>query len=89
MTGYTILLKLGITFSITAEFAEAFPAEINASDGKCSAPGLLLDNILYLFILDSSKRFTLFALPGRPVHSDTNSASPESIVAMQQLCTTT
>ena len=28
--------------------------------------------------LDRSKRFTLFALPGRPVHSDTNSASPGS-----------
>ena len=35
--------------------------------------------------LDRSKRFTLFALPGRPVHSDTNAASPGSILAMQQL----
>ena len=35
--------------------------------------------------LDRSKRFTLFASPGRPVHSDTNSASPESILARQQL----
>ena len=35
--------------------------------------------------LDRSKRFTLFALPGRPVHSETNSASPGSILAMQQL----
>ena len=35
--------------------------------------------------LDRSKRFTLFALPDRPVHSDTNSASPGSILAMQQL----
>ena len=35
--------------------------------------------------LDLSKRFTLFALPGRPVHSDTNSASPGSILARQQL----
>ena len=35
--------------------------------------------------LDRSKRFTLFALPGRPVHSDTNSASPGSILARQQL----
>ena len=26
-----------------------------------------------------------FALPGRPVHSDTNSASPGSILVMQQL----
>ena len=34
--------------------------------------------------LDRSKRFTLFALPGTPVHSDTNSASPGSILAMQQ-----
>ena len=35
--------------------------------------------------LDRSKRFTLFASPGRPVHSDTNSASPGSILAMLQL----
>ena len=36
--------------------------------------------------LDRSKRLnTLFALPGRPVHSDTNSASPGSILARQQL----
>ena len=35
--------------------------------------------------LDRSKRFTLFALPGRPVHSDTNSASPGGILARQQL----
>ena len=35
--------------------------------------------------LDHSKRFTLFALPGRPVHSDTNSASPGTILAMLQL----
>ena len=35
--------------------------------------------------LDRSKRFTLFALPDRPVHSDTNSTSPGSILAMQQL----
>ena len=33
-----------------------------------------------------SKRFTLFSSPGRPVHSDTNSASPGSILARQQLC---
>ena len=32
-----------------------------------------------------SKRFTLFALPGRPVHSNTNSAYPGSILAMLQL----
>ena len=35
--------------------------------------------------LDRSKRFTLCALPDRPVQSDTNSASPGSILAMQQL----
>ena len=35
--------------------------------------------------MDRSKRFTLFASPGRPVHSDTNSASPGSILATQQL----
>ena len=35
--------------------------------------------------LDRSKRFTLFALPDRPVHSNTSSASPGSILAMQKL----
>ena len=35
--------------------------------------------------LDRSKRFTLVALPNRPVHSDTNSASPGGILARQQL----
>ena len=35
--------------------------------------------------LDRWKRFTLFASPGTPVHSDTNSASPGSIQARQQL----
>ena len=34
--------------------------------------------------LDRSKRFIHFALPDRPVHSDTNSASPGSILARQQ-----
>ena len=35
--------------------------------------------------MDCSKHFTLFALPDRPVHSDTNTASPGSILAMLQL----
>ena len=35
--------------------------------------------------LDRSKRCTLFALPDRTVHSDTNSVSPGSILARQQL----
>ena len=35
--------------------------------------------------MDRSKHFTLFALPDRPVHSDTNSASPGIILARQQL----
>ena len=39
--------------------------------------------------MDRSKRFTLFAFPDRHVHSDTNSASPGSILAMQQLRATT
>ena len=39
--------------------------------------------------LDRSKCFTLFAFPGRPVHSDTNSTSPGSILARQQLRATT
>ena len=34
---------------------------------------------------DRSKRFTLFALPGRHVHSDINSACPGSILVRQQL----
>ena len=49
-------------------------------------------NILYSTISrpsERSKRFTRFALPDRPVHSDTNSASPGSILAMQQLRATT
>ena len=33
----------------------------------------------------SGPDFTLFASPGRPVHSDTNPASPGSILARQQL----
>ena len=44
--------------------------------------------VLYIAVsspLDRSKRFTLVALPGRTVHSDTNSASPGSILARQQL----
>ena len=35
--------------------------------------------------LNRSKSFTLFALPDRTVHSDTNSASPGSMLARQQL----
>ena len=35
--------------------------------------------------LDRSTRFTLFASPGRPLHSDTNSAYPGSILARQKL----
>ena len=35
--------------------------------------------------LDRSKQLTLFALPGKPVHSDTNSASLGSILATLQL----
>ena len=39
--------------------------------------------------LDAKSALTLFALPDRPVHSDTNSASPGSILARQQLRATT
>ena len=39
--------------------------------------------------LDRSKRLTYFAFPGRPVHSDTNTASPGSNLRMQQLCAKT
>ena len=39
--------------------------------------------------LERSKRFTLFAFPDRPVHSNTNSASPGGILARQQLRATT
>ena len=38
-----------------------------------------------LLNLVKSKRIKLVASPGRPVHSDTNSASPGSILARQQL----
>ena len=38
---------------------------------------------------DRSKRRTLFAFPGRHVQSDTNSAFPGSILAVQQLRATT
>ena len=36
-------------------------------------------------LLDRSKRFTYTSPPGRPIHSDTNSASLGSILAMQEL----
>ncbi len=39
--------------------------------------------------MDRSKRLTLFASPDRPVHSDTISASPGIILAIQQLRATT
>ena len=39
--------------------------------------------------LDRSTRCTLFALPGRPVHSDTNLASPGNFLETQQLHATT
>ena len=39
--------------------------------------------------LDRSKRFTLLALPGRPVHFDTHSGSPGISLVMQQLRATT
>ena len=48
---------------------------------------IILGMVLYSAVsspLDRSKRFTLSS-PGRPVHSDTNSASLGSILAMQQL----
>ena len=35
--------------------------------------------------LERSKRCTLFASPDRPIHSDTKSASPGSILAILQL----
>ena len=57
-------------------------------------PNLKVVKVVFLYRavfspLDRSKRFTLFALPGRPVHSDSNSASPGSILARQQLSATT
>ena len=58
----------------------------------CRTPSLPPTIILYSAVSSSSnrsKRSTLFALPGRPVHSDTNSASPGSILVMQQLRATT
>ena len=55
-----------------------------------SAQSINLKKKLFLYSaisspLDRSKRFTLFASAGRPVHSDTNSASPGSILTRQQL----
>ena len=61
----------------------SFPAILNAKR---------LGMFLYSAVsnpLDRSKRFTLFSLPDRPVHSDTNSASPGGILVMQQLRATT
>ena len=43
-------------------------------------------SFLYSAISGPLDRFiTMYAFPGRPVHSDTNSASPGSILAMLQL----
>ena len=65
--------------------------EREVSDGKISEESMniskKIDMILYSAVsslLGRSKRFTLF-LPWQPVHSDTNSASLGSILAMQQL----
>ena len=82
-----------------------YPTKLDVSDKNYKKPQDMSDNnnnLLGIFVLkcsflygavssplDRSKRFTLFAFPGRPVHSDTNSASPGSILAMQQLRATT
>ena len=51
--------------------------------GKVKVKGMFLYSVVSS-PLDRSKRFTLFALPGRPVHPDTNSTSLGSILATQQ-----
>ena len=51
---------------------------------NCKGKGLFLYSSISS-PLDRSKRFTLVALPDRPVHSDTDSAYLRSILAMQQL----
>ena len=54
--------------------------------GKVKVKGMFLYSVVSS-PLDRSKRFTLFALPGRPVHSNTNSTSLGSILATHQLRT--
>ena len=60
----------------------------SSSSASLQQKGMFLYSVVSS-LLDRSKRFTLFALPDRPGHSDTNSASPGSILVMQQLRTTT
>ena len=57
---------------------------ISIAQGKTKGKGIFLYSAVSS-PLDRSKRFTLFASRRRPVHSDTNSASPGSILARQQL----
>ena len=59
-----------------------------AANLTCKGKGMFLYSTISS-PLDSSKRFTLLALPGIPVHSDTNSASLVSILARQQFCAKT
>ena len=52
--------------------------------------GMFKGKVMFLYSavsspLNHSKCFTLVALPDRPVYSDSNSASPGSILARQQL----
>ena len=56
--------------------------QLDRNNGRKKRKGIFLYSA---WPLDRSKRFTLFALPDRLVHSDTNSASPGSILARQQL----
>ena len=50
--------------------------------GKCS---FYIAQYPVRWTAQSALQFFLFAFPGRPVHSDTNSASPGSILVRQQL----
>ena len=65
------------------------PLTDSLDGGPCVGPMFLNEKVvLYSAIsgpLDRTKRFTLFALHARHVHSDTNSASSGSILAMLQL----
>ena len=63
--------------------------KIDIAPNKVKGKGMFLYSAVSSPLDRSLKCFTLFALPGRPVHSDTNSASLGSILARQQLRATT
>ena len=96
LSGFISLLHKCLDVTAT-EYMRVFsscqqPTHKNKADSRVSSMRACQKVCFYSAIsspLDRSKRFTLFALPDRPVHSDTNSASPGSILARQQLRATT